>query len=148
MALLTRDDLVNARPERVYRNAWLPPPDPKKCTQRVEVRLRSMYGGEHLALVNGITNDDAIKQADKWSAIRLRMVTFCWVDNAGRPVLGETDTQSDWWKRLHPAFQTALINEVSSLNGDQAGDDLEGELKNLPEIGELDSPTELPGTSA
>lgn len=139
---LTRDDLVNDRAERCFREVMIPAPNPKKSKEPVRVWIRTMFGGEYLDLINSLTDDRGRPIESRQGNLGALMVAFCWVDgDGGKRVLSDEDVLSDWWKRKHPAFTTEFIGAVRAFNGVGIGESLEDERKNSPATTSSDSPT-------
>jgi hypothetical protein len=142
MAQLTRDDLVNDRAERCYKEITLPAPNPRKSTEPVTAWIRTMFGGEYLELVNSLSDERGRPIPERSGNLGALMVAFCWVDgDGGKRVLSDDDVLSDWWKRKHPAFTTEFIGKVRDFNGVGIGDNLEDGRKNSSETTSSDSPT-------
>lgn len=140
--LLKRQDLIDDQGEREYKTVTLPPRNPAKSTESVQVRLRSMFGGELIDLENSCTNERGEPIAWRQNHYRELQAAFCVVDEQGKRIFSDEDIKTTWWKRQHPRFIRALLREVRKINGDEIGEGVEDEVKNLPEIGEGEPPQE------
>lgn len=139
---LTRDDLTSDRGDRLYKEIELPPPNPAKNREKVKAWIRTMFGCEYLDLINSLTDDQGKPINVRQENMGSLMVAFCWVDKeGGKPVMGDEDVLTDWWRRKHPGFLTSFIGEVRAFNGVGLGE-VESEVKNLSASPSSETPTE------
>jgi len=146
MSLLTRADLEQKR-ERAYRIVSVPHPDPAKAGQgdRVDIRLRSMFGGEWVSMIRSMQGDD--KNAEWRSKNYSQLVlAFCLVDEDGKRILTDDDINAAWWKTQSKGFITEAVNEALKFSNLDAGT-VEDERKNSPTAGGCDNSTESPQES-
>lgn len=139
---LTRDDLAGDRGERLYKEIELPPPNPAKSREKVKAWIRTMFGGEYMALIRSQYDDQGNPIRERQENFGALTVAFCWVDHeGGKRVLSDEDVFSDWWTRKHPGFLTSFISEVREFNGVGLGETVEDERKNLCDALSSEPPT-------
>lgn len=116
MRLLTKNDLVNCKSERAYREVVLPSPDSDKMPGSVTVRIRKMFAAEWIAFRDSLTDDQGRPIKGRMDRSGELQVAFCWVDEAGARVMADGDIDADWWKRRDPAFVSRFVDEVRDFN--------------------------------
>ena len=134
MALLTKQSLIDNRPERQYKTITLPPPNSVQSSESVDVRIRNMFSGEWVELINSLHDKRGEPIGWRHGHLGELTVAFCWVDENGRRVMTDDDIQATWWKRQEAGFVSAFIGAVREFSriGVEVGH--EDAKKNLPEI--------------
>jgi hypothetical protein len=142
--MLTRADLEQKR-DRAYTVVDVPHPDPARAAsgERIDIRLRNMFGGEWISLMRSMHGDS--KGAEWRSENYTQLVlAFCLVDEQGKRILQDDDLNAAWWKSQSKGFVIDAIDAAmrfSNLNSDSS---VEGSRKNSLPTGDSCKSTELP----
>jgi hypothetical protein len=145
--MLTRSDLEHKR-ERAYTVESVLHPDPAKCAkgERVDVRLRNMFGGEWVSLIRSTTGKD---KAAQWRNDNIGglVLAFCLVDESGKRILTDDDLNTAWWRSQSIGFTTDAVEAAMRFSGVRPSTTVEDERKNLPTTGDSSNTTESPPSS-
>jgi hypothetical protein len=142
--MLTRADLEHKR-ERAYTVESVPHPDPARAGagERVDIRLRNMFGGEWISLIRSGTGKDKNAEWRNENTGAL-VLAFCLVDEAGKRILTDDDLNTAWWRSQSIGFTTQAIEAAMRWSGVRPANSVEDERKNLPETGDSSSIIESP----
>ena len=142
MAILTRKELEQKR-SRAYKTVTVPHPDPAAAGrgETVDIRLRSMGGGEWISLVRSLSKPNG--ERDQWRNENYTqlVLAFCLVDEDGKRILTDDDLNTAWWKSQSKGFTSAAITAAMEFSGvdSEAAEDTR---KNLPTTPGCDLSTE------
>ena len=142
--MLTRADLEHKR-ERAYTVESVPHPDPARAGagERVEIRLRNMFGGEWISLIRSGTGKDKNAEWRNENTGAL-VLAFCLVDEAGKRILTDDDLNTAWWKSQSIGFTTQAIEAAMVWSGVRVKVSVEDARKNLPGTGDSCNSIESP----
>ena len=141
MALLRRDELEQRR-ERAYKVVSVPHPDPDKAGQgeRVDIKIRAMFGGEWIDLIRSMKGDDW--RSKNYTQL---VLAFCLVGEDNKRILQDADLNAAWWKTQSKGFIIEAVDAAMEFSNLLT--DTEEPAKNLPGIGGSDNSTESPPDS-
>jgi hypothetical protein len=142
--LLTKESLQANKPERVYKEIQLPPPNPSISAEPVTVRIRSMFGSEYLDLIDSTSDANGTPIEFRRKHLGELMVAWCWVDADGKRVLEDADINTAWWRRQHMAFTVDFVAAVRKHNGAGVFDNVDASKKNSEETTDSECSIALP----